>query len=128
MQRTSYTPQIILSVIGGIIVIGGLMFGLPAYGRYQKVQEAHNEIQVNDMKIGQTRQLVEVEKQKAQIKVAEANGLAESQRIINATLTPAYLQHEAIQAQEHMADSPNHTTIYIPTGQNGIPLVGTLDK
>jgi hypothetical protein len=26
-----------------------------------------------------------------------------------------------------MADSPNHTTIYIPSGQNGIPLVRTVD-
>ena len=47
--------------------------------------------------------------------------------IINATLTDKYLQHEAIQAQEKMADSPNHTTIYIPSGQNGIPLVRTVN-
>ena len=54
---------------------------------------------------------------------ASLRGIAEAQRIINATLTPNYLQHEAIQAQEEMAASPNHTTVYIPVGTNGLPLV-----
>jgi regulator of protease activity HflC (stomatin/prohibitin superfamily) len=59
----------------------------------------------------------------AEIRIEEAKGIAEAQRIINATLTPNYLQHEAIQAQEEMAASPNHTTVYIPVGTNGLPLV-----
>jgi biopolymer transport protein ExbB/TolQ len=109
----------------GLIV--GLLFAWPAYNRYQKVLNARNEIQVNEMKIGQTKQLVEVEKQKAEIKVTEAQGIAKSQDIINETLTDRYLQHEAIQAQERMAGSPNHTQIYIPVGTNGIPLVKTLN-
>jgi hypothetical protein len=61
----------------------------------------------------------------AEIKIEEAKGIAESQRIINQTLTANYLQHEAIQAQQRMAESPNHTTVYIPVGTNGIPLVKT---
>jgi regulator of protease activity HflC (stomatin/prohibitin superfamily) len=59
----------------------------------------------------------------AEIRIEEAKGIAEAQRIINATLTAYYLQHEAINAQVTMADSPNHTTVYIPVGYNGIPLV-----
>ncbi len=59
----------------------------------------------------------------AEIRIEEAKGIAEAQRIINTTLTANYLQHEAIQAQQIMANSPNHTTIYIPVGNNGIPLV-----
>lgn len=62
----------------------------------------------------------------AEIRIEEARGIAEAQKIINATLTPAYLQHEAIQAQLEMADSPNHTTVYIPVGTNGVPLVQNL--
>ncbi len=64
----------------------------------------------------------------AEIRVEEARGIAESQKIINSTLTKNYLQHEAINAQNKMADSPNHTTVYIPVGTNGIPLVYNLDK
>jgi len=62
-------------------------------------------------------------KAKAAIKIIQAEGIARSQAIINKTLTDKYLQHEAIEAQELMASSPNHTTIYIPSGANGIPLV-----
>lgn len=113
-----------IAVVGFIV---GLFLLFPMYNRYQKVQNAHNEIAVNEMKINQTKQLVEVEKQKADIKVAEANGIAQAQKIINETLTDRYLQHEAIGAQLQMANSPSHTQIYIPVGTNGIPLVKTIN-
>jgi regulator of protease activity HflC (stomatin/prohibitin superfamily) len=64
----------------------------------------------------------------AEIRIEEAKGIAEAQRIINATLTPDYLQHEAIGAQLKMAESPNHTTVYVPAGANGIPLVYDMRK
>jgi len=67
----------------------------------------------------------EIAQKDAEIKVEEAKGIAEAQRIINQTLTTNYLQHEAIKAQERMAGSPNHTTVYIPVGPNGIPVVYT---
>jgi hypothetical protein len=65
----------------------------------------------------------EIAQRDAEIRVEEAKGIAEAQKIINATLTPNYLQHEAIQAQRTMANAPNHTTVYIPVGTNGLPLV-----
>jgi len=67
----------------------------------------------------------EIAQRDAEIRVEEAKGIAEAQKIINATLTPNYLQHEAIQAQRTMANAPNHTTVYIPVGPNGLPLVHT---
>lgn len=70
----------------------------------------------------------EIAKKDAEIRIEEARGIAEAQKIINSTLTQNYLQHEAINAQLKMASSPNHTTVYIPSGTNGIPLVGTLNK
>jgi hypothetical protein len=112
----------------GVLVIALLMWGLPVYQRYQVRANASNEIQVNELRIQQTAQLVKVEQQKAEIRVVDAEGIAKSQQIINATLTDRYLQHEAIQAQMSMANSPNHTTIYIPSGNNGIPLVKTVDE
>ena len=65
----------------------------------------------------------EIAQKDAEIRIEEAKGIAEAQKIINTTLTANYLQHEAINAQRHMADSPNHTTVYIPVGTNGIPLI-----
>ena len=70
----------------------------------------------------------EIAKKDAEIRIEEAKGIAEAQKIINTTLTQNYLQHEAIQAQLKMASSPNHTTVYIPSGANGIPLMGTINK
>lgn len=114
-----------------LVVILGLaaafMFGIPALGRFQAVQNATNEVRINEIRIQQQAQLIEVEKQRKEIRIVEAEGIAESQRIINATLTDRYLQHEAIKAQETMANGPNHTTVYIPSGQNGIPIVRTED-
>jgi regulator of protease activity HflC (stomatin/prohibitin superfamily) len=82
------------------------------------------------MKAHQDLEKKEVEKQiaikNAEIKVEEAKGIAKSQEIINKTLTTNYLQHEAIQAQMAMANSENHTTVYIPSGANGIPLIRTI--
>jgi hypothetical protein len=68
----------------------------------------------------------QIAKKDAEIRIEEARGIAEAQKIINSTLSLKYLQHEAILAQRAMADSPNHTTVYIPSGANGIPLVKTL--
>ncbi|OGJ58266.1 hypothetical protein A3H22_03080 [Candidatus Peribacteria bacterium RIFCSPLOWO2_12_FULL_55_15] len=47
--------------------------------------------------------------------------------IVQQKLTPLYLQHEAIEAQRAMVGSTNHTTVYIPVGNMGVPLVGTFD-
>jgi regulator of protease activity HflC (stomatin/prohibitin superfamily) len=68
------------------------------------------------------------EEKEAERRIIEAKGISESQEIINKTLTPAYLQHEAIQAQMQMSNSPNHTTVYIPSGDNGIPLIRILPE
>ncbi len=65
----------------------------------------------------------EIAMRDAEIRIEEAKGIAEAQKIINETLTVNYLQHEAIMAQEKMANAPNHTTVYIPVGANGMPLV-----
>ncbi len=70
----------------------------------------------------------EIAKKDAEIRIEEARGIAEAQRIINSTLTANYLQHEAINAQLKMAASPNHTTVYIPSGSNGIPLIKGVSK
>lgn len=129
MDENSHVGITVLLWILGIglflALIFGLLFGIPQFSRYQKRQNAKNNVLVTELEIQNTKQKVEVEKQKAEVRVAEAEGISRSQLIINATLTDKYLQHEAIMAQREMANSPNHTTIYIPSGQNGIPLVMT---
>lgn len=126
-MKNDALETIVMTIIAlGIII--GLIFATSAFLRYQLILDARNQVNINEIKIKQTEQMVKVEQQKADIRVIEAKGIAKAQEIINATLTDKYLQHEAIQAQEKMASSPNHSTIYIPSGQNGIPLVKTIDE
>ena len=67
-------------------------------------------------------QIEEAEKKK---RIVQAEGIAKAMEIIQVKLTAQYLQHEAIEAQKLMVGSPNHTTVYIPVGPMGVPLVGT---
>lgn len=64
----------------------------------------------------------------AEIRRTEAKGIRDAQQIIDQSLTTNYLQYEAIKSQAKMASSPNHTVVYIPSGENGIPLVKTTDQ
>lgn len=69
---------------------------------------------------------IKISQKEAEKRVAEAHGIAEAITIINQQLTPPYLQYEAIKAQLAMANSQNHTIIYVPVGAMGVPLVGDI--
>lgn len=120
---------VILTIIGALClaVVVFLMFAFPQFNRYQARQEAQNQVSINEIRIKQQEQLIQVEKQKAEIRIQEAKGISEAQKLINSSLTDKYLQHEAIEAQKAMVGSENHTQIYIPVGQNGIPIVKTVE-
>ncbi len=81
------------------------------------------------VKAQQDAEAAEFKKQRAikeaEIKVEEAKGIARAQAIINRTLTPNYLQHEAIQAYRELADSKNTTFVIMPTSKSGtgLPLI-----
>jgi len=65
----------------------------------------------------------------AQAEVERAKGVAEANRIVGDSLNNGgdkYLQYLAIDAQKKMADSPNNTVLYIPSGDNAIPMVQTV--
>jgi len=82
---------------------------------------------LREVELPQQAAKLQITSQLAAIRVAEAKGIADSMDAINQKLTPAYIQYEAIKAQKDMISSPNHTVIYIPVGNNGVPLVGALD-
>jgi hypothetical protein len=122
--------MLVTFIIGIALIAGGIDYvahAVPNYNRSQRLANERNQTTINDIQIAQTAQLVKVQQQKAQIQIAQAQGIAQSQKIIANTLTPAYLQYEAIEAQKNETASPNHTIIYIPSGDNGIPLVSTVN-
>lgn len=122
---------VIVCVVFLALAVGALGPGCAAYKRWQKREDAHNKVQVVRIEIQKAEEEAKVNK--AQIKateaeaekrVAESVGIKKAQVEINKTLTPLYVQHEYVQALEKTAASPSHTTTFIPTGANGIPIVG----
>lgn len=66
--------------------------------------------------------VLEKEKQEAERKRVEAQGIADYQRIINASLTDKQLQYELIKAQKEIATSPNSKVI-IMGGKGDAPFI-----
>jgi len=124
---------LLVSSITLLITVGGsfgLMAGCKAFNRYQARADAQNEVEVTETKIHVAEQQalvnraeIEATKAEAEKKYQESIGIKNAQVEINKTLTPLYVQHEAINAQLAMADSPNHTIIWAPSGSNGVPSV-----
>jgi hypothetical protein len=70
----------------------------------------------------------EIAKKEADIRVTEARGISESNRIIAGSLTREYLQHEANQALMKFAEKGSSHTVVIPAGTNIAPLINTGPK
>lgn len=110
-----------------IIVLGVTgVAGCKEFNRYQKRADAKNRTSVvkQEIKTADQQALVvtaeiAATKARATQRFEEAKGIRHAQDEIAATLTPAYLQHEAIQALRESGAA----TVYIPSGEQGIPLV-----
>jgi regulator of protease activity HflC (stomatin/prohibitin superfamily) len=63
------------------------------------------------------------ERQEAERKEIEANGIAKRNRIITESITDRLLSYEGIQATERLAKSSNSKTVVIGAGKQGLPLI-----
>jgi len=113
---TNDTPFQVISV-----VVGNIQYP-------REVSEAVSRKLATSQLWEQKQTEIEIEKRDKEKRIIQAEGIAKSMEIIKQELTPQYLQHEAIEAQKLMVNSPNHTTIYIPVGPMGVPLTGTFDS
>ena len=112
---TANTPFEVRSV-----VVGNIQYPIEVADAVSKKLAAVQELE---------RKLTEIEitKREKDKRIIEAEGITAATEIISQRLTAGYLQYEAIKAQHEMTRSPNHTTIYIPVGPMGVPLVGNLN-
>jgi regulator of protease activity HflC (stomatin/prohibitin superfamily) len=69
---------------------------------------------------------IEIERKERTKREVQAQGIANAMQIIRGQLNALYIQHEAIEAQKLMVNSPNHTVVYIPVGPMGVPVTATL--
>jgi regulator of protease activity HflC (stomatin/prohibitin superfamily) len=90
----------------------------------QSVKESI-ESKINAEQEAQKMQFVlQKEKQEAERKRVEAQGIADYQRIINTGLTEQQLQYESIKAQLEIAKSPNAKIVIMGKGNSPIILDG----
>jgi regulator of protease activity HflC (stomatin/prohibitin superfamily) len=70
------------------------------------------------------RFVLDKERQEADRKRVEAQGIADYQRIITSTLTDKLLQYEQIKAQKELATSPNAKVVVMGSGKSAPILIG----
>ena len=66
---------------------------------------------------------IEKERLEADRKRIEAEGEADYQRIITASLTSQFLRFKGIEATQQLANSPNSKTVIVGSGDDGLPLI-----
>jgi regulator of protease activity HflC (stomatin/prohibitin superfamily) len=63
------------------------------------------------------------ERQEAQRKQIEAEGIAKYQSIVRQGLTGEYLQFKGIEATQRLAESPNTKIVIVGAGKGGLPVI-----
>ena len=107
------TPFVITSV-----VVGNVQYPAEVADAVSRKLAATQELQRKDTEI-------EIERKERTKREVQAQGIANAMQIIRGQLSGMYIQHEAIEAQKAMVNSPNHTVVYIPVGPMGVPITGT---
>jgi len=67
--------------------------------------------------------VLQKERQEADRKRIEAEGIADFQRIVSQGLTPQYLQWKGIEATEQLSQSENAKIVIIGAGKGGLPVI-----
>jgi regulator of protease activity HflC (stomatin/prohibitin superfamily) len=100
------------------VVVGNVQYPEEVATAVSRKLAATQELQRKDTEI-------EIERKERTKREVQAQGIANAMEIIRGQLSAMYIQHEAIEAQKLMVNSPNHTVVYIPAGPMGVPLTGT---
>jgi hypothetical protein len=115
--------NIILSVIGALIIIVGLVVGVPYYRVWSQEMEGKAEFakaeQNRKIKIEEAKANLEAEKLNAQAEIERAKGAAEAIEIENGSITPTYIQYLWVRQQNI---NQGDKIIYIPT-ETGLPIL-----
>jgi regulator of protease activity HflC (stomatin/prohibitin superfamily) len=102
------------------VVVGNVQYPEEVALAVSRKLAATQELQRKDTEI-------EIERKERVKREVQAQGIANAMEIIRGQLSGMYIQHEAIEAQKLMVNSPNHTVVYIPVGNMGVPLTGTFN-
>ena len=104
-----------------IVVIGSIFWGFPIYERYQRLQNAQNELQAQNylkqVAIATAEAKNESAKFEAEAEVTRAKGVAQANQIIGDSLkgNESYLKYLWI---NNMGNNTGKDVIYVPTEAN----------
>ena len=93
-----------------------------------KVREAIDEKIAAEQRAQQMVYVLQKEKQEAERKTVEAQGVAEAQRIINSTISNSYLQWKYIETLKDLVNSPNNSFVIAPYDQKLTPMLNFNQK
>lgn len=115
--------NIIISIIGGIIglVVIGMVVG-PIYHVWSASQDgkaalAHADYE-RQVQVVNAQANLQAQKFNAEAEVARAGGVAQSNNIIKDSITEMYIRYLWV----NTLDKTNNQIIYVPLGQDGLPL------
>jgi regulator of protease activity HflC (stomatin/prohibitin superfamily) len=94
----------------------------------QRVKEAIDEKMTQKELAEAYEYKLQREKQEAERRKIEADGLKTHNDILNSSLTPSVLKWAAIQATKELASSPNTKTIIVGTSSTSMPIMLSGDK
>ena len=100
------------------VVVGNVQYPAEIADAVSKKLAATQDLQRKDTEIA-------IERKERTKREVQAQGIANAMQIIRGQLSAMYIQHEAIEAQRQMVNSPNHTVVYIPVGPMGVPITAT---
>lgn len=108
------------SILGILIIVLALMFGIPKYNVWQQEMSGKAEMaraeQNRKILIEEAKAKLEAEKLNAQAEVERAKGMAEAMRVENGSLNSTYNQYLFIRTLEKLADKGSlPQIIYIPS-------------
>lgn len=114
------SSKILLGIVIFIIIVG-LFFGFPAYGRYQNILNAQNELAAQNylkqVAIATAESKNESAKYEADAEITRAGGVAKANQIIGDSLknNSDYLKYLWI---NNMGNNQGKDVIYVPTEAN----------
>jgi regulator of protease activity HflC (stomatin/prohibitin superfamily) len=100
------------------VVVGNVQYPAEVADAVSRKLAATQDLERKDTEIA-------IERKERTKREVQAQGIANAMEIIRGQLSAMYIQHEAIEAQKAMVNSPNHTVVYIPVGPMGVPITGT---
>lgn len=111
---------IVSGIIAVVVVIAGLMFGLPLYNVWQQEMSGKAEMakaeQNRKILVEEANARYEAAKLDAKAEIERAKGMAQAMEIENGKLTSTYNQYLFIRTLEKISDKGSlPQTIYIPT-------------